>query len=86
MKEIKVGMKIQGYDSLEDEFYHGIICFIDGCSATVKRDDRKTGDGEYIEGYGHGWSIMKKPNGHWGGNMDHGEISKLKKYVQARLK
>lgn len=44
------------------QLYSGEVVFVSNGErfATIKRDDGKNGGGEYIGGYGNGWSVVRE--------------------------
>jgi len=45
-------------------YFIGEVFSVNENKATIRRDDGKIGSGDYIEGYGTGWEIMKR-DGIW---------------------
>jgi hypothetical protein len=76
MKELEVGNRVRGSGSSDTRGgYTGTVYSIQGSKATIKRDDKQHGGGEFIPDYGSGWSVTKKSDGTWGADTLSGTLT-----------
>jgi hypothetical protein len=70
--ELKMGDKVFGIDD-ENIKFSGIVFRVwpDGIHATIARDDRKKGAGDFT-GCSYGWLIMKRNDGTWSSDVIYG--------------
>ena len=64
---LKVGDRVKAIDKDSRTIYKGTCVEVNSYSnkASIQRDDKRTGGGMTVPGYGATWSIVRMRNGCW---------------------